>query len=208
MGYLIRGSFRGLPAAGQGRVAALGAVVDVGAGHGFRRLLPRRDRLLRGLRAHDDPDPNKLATAQTSVVYYSDGKTEIGRFQEINRTSSRSRRSRSRSARGRLGRGPHLLHEQGRRPPGIARAFWNDVHGGATQGGSTITQQYVKNYLPDPAAHAVSARSRRSSSRSRSTGSPTRTRSCRTTSTPSTSAAAPTASRRRARPTSATTSAS
>src|SRR3954467_13110890 len=28
---------------------------------------------------------------------------------------------------------------------GIARAAWNNVTGGSTQGGSTITQQYVKN---------------------------------------------------------------
>ena len=30
-------------------------------------------------------------------------------------------------------------------PTGIARAFWTNVRGGATQGGSTITQQYAKN---------------------------------------------------------------
>jgi membrane peptidoglycan carboxypeptidase len=33
---------------------------------------------------------------------------------------------------------------------GIVRAFVNDVEGGPTQGGSTITQQFVKNaYLTD-----------------------------------------------------------
>ncbi len=32
-------------------------------------------------------------------------------------------------------------------PRGIARALYNNLRGGATQGGSTITQQYVKNYF-------------------------------------------------------------
>ena len=34
-------------------------------------------------------------------------------------------------------------------PRGIARAFYNNLRGGPTQGGSTITQQYVKNYFLD-----------------------------------------------------------
>jgi penicillin-binding protein 1A len=38
-----------------------------------------------------------------------------------------------------------FFSHQGVDPIGIARAAWNDVRGGATQGGSTITQQYVKN---------------------------------------------------------------
>ena len=33
------------------------------------------------------PQPNQLALAQSSVVYFSDGKTPIGTFQEVNRTS-------------------------------------------------------------------------------------------------------------------------
>ncbi|HZC26937.1 MAG TPA: transglycosylase domain-containing protein, partial [Actinopolymorphaceae bacterium] len=39
--------------------------------------------------------------------------------------------------------------DNGVSPTGIARAAWNQLHGGATQGGSTITQQYVKNYYLD-----------------------------------------------------------
>ena len=33
----------------------------------------------------DVPEPNDLATAQTSVVYYDDGKDIIGRYAEVNR---------------------------------------------------------------------------------------------------------------------------
>jgi membrane peptidoglycan carboxypeptidase len=38
-----------------------------------------------------------------------------------------------------------FYHHDGINPAGIARAFYQDVKGGSTQGGSTITQQYVKN---------------------------------------------------------------
>ena len=45
-------------------------------------------------------------------------------------------------------RGQALLRAPRRRLPGIARAVWPDViSGGAAQGASTITQQFVKNAL-------------------------------------------------------------
>jgi membrane peptidoglycan carboxypeptidase len=90
------------------------------------------------------PQPNQLALAQTSVVYFSDGKTPIGTFQEVNRTSVP------------LSQVPVVVqHEvvsaedrsfytnKGIDPRGIARAFYHDIRGGAEQGGSTITQHYV-----------------------------------------------------------------
>lgn len=51
-----------------------------------------------------------------------------------------------------------FYRENGIDPQAVLRALLNDVNGGATQGGSTITQQLVKNYLinvvdrDDPAA--------------------------------------------------------
>lgn len=39
----------------------------------------------------------------------------------------------------------HFFSEPGVDPIAILRAFWNDVTGGPLQGGSTITQQYVKD---------------------------------------------------------------
>ncbi len=40
--------------------------------------------------------------------------------------------------------------DSGIAPTGIARAIWAAVTGGARQGGSTITQQYIKNALLSP----------------------------------------------------------
>ncbi|MFJ9964308.1 transglycosylase domain-containing protein [Streptomyces avermitilis] len=41
-------------------------------------------------------------------------------------------------------------------PKGIARAFFNMARGGQTQGGSTITQQYVKNAMLDDQSQTIS----------------------------------------------------
>ena len=41
----------------------------------------------------------------------------------------------------------NFYENSGISPTGIARAVWVGLRGGATQGGSTITQQYVKNYF-------------------------------------------------------------
>lgn len=96
----------------------------------------------------DIPEPNDLADAQASVIYYSDGKTEIDRISEINRESVKL------SKVPKAVREAHLAAEDrnfyqnsGISPTGIARAVWVGLRGGATQGGSTITQQYVKNYF-------------------------------------------------------------
>lgn len=92
------------------------------------------------------PKPNDMAVAQTTRVFYDDGKTEIGRIGEANRTSvPLDRISPSMQAailaaedRGYYGHG-------GFDPKGLARATWNNLTGGTTQGASTITQQYAKN---------------------------------------------------------------
>jgi penicillin-binding protein 1A len=49
-----------------------------------------------------------------------------------------------------------FYHHDGINPMGIARAFYQDAKGGATQGGSTITQQYVKNAFDLTRERAVS----------------------------------------------------
>lgn len=95
----------------------------------------------------DVPEPEDVALAQSSTVYFADGTTEMGSFAEVDRTiidattlpphvgqavvASEDRRFYSNS---------------GIDPIGLLRAIWNNVRGNPTQGGSTLTQQYVERY--------------------------------------------------------------
>jgi membrane peptidoglycan carboxypeptidase len=96
----------------------------------------------------DVPDINAVQNAQTTVVYYSDGKTEMARLGSDgqNRTNvsldqiSEPARNAVLAAENRS-----FYTDPGISFTGIVRAAWNNVSGGSTQGGSTITQQYVKN---------------------------------------------------------------
>ncbi len=95
------------------------------------------------------PDPNKLVTANASVVYWSDGKTELGRYGDVNRRSIPLDQVPDSLQKGVLAAEDRTFYENkgGVSPKGIGRAVWVKVRGGSTQGGSTITQQYVKNYF-------------------------------------------------------------
>jgi membrane peptidoglycan carboxypeptidase len=98
----------------------------------------------------DVPDPNKLVTAESSVVYWSDGKTELGRFvaSEGNRQSVPLSQVPEHVQRAVLAAEDRSFYQnKGVSPKGIGRAVWVKATGGSTQGGSTITQQYVKNYF-------------------------------------------------------------
>ena len=96
------------------------------------------------------PQPNEMATAQVSIVYYADGKTELDRLvvPEANRESVRI------AAVPKPVQEAHLAAEDrsfyannGVSPAGILRAVRSAVSGERQVGGSTITQQYVKNYF-------------------------------------------------------------
>ena len=92
------------------------------------------------------PKPNDLAVAQTTRVYYDDGKTEIGRIGEANRTSvTLDRISPEMQAAILAAEDRGYYSHGGFDPKGLLRATWNNVTGGTTQGASTITQQYAKN---------------------------------------------------------------
>ncbi len=92
------------------------------------------------------PDPSSVQNAQTTVVYYADGTTEMARLGDENRTNvsldqvSEPARNAILAAENR-----NFYSDPGISFTGIVRAAWNNVTGGSTQGGSTITQQYVKN---------------------------------------------------------------
>jgi|GEM_PF-298733 len=97
------------------------------------------------------PDPNQSALRQTTRVFYANGTEEIGRFGDVNRQAvpldkvPQSVRDAVLAAENR-----NFYHDNGVSPTGIVRALWVNLHGGQ-QGGSTITQQYVKNYYLTPA---------------------------------------------------------
>jgi membrane peptidoglycan carboxypeptidase len=93
----------------------------------------------------DIPDPNKDFQTQSSFVYYSDGKTEVGQYATQNRQiiplsdMPKNLQNAVVAAEDRT-----FWTNHGIDPKGIIRAAFNDARGGATQGASTITQQYVK----------------------------------------------------------------
>ncbi|MEV6285633.1 transglycosylase domain-containing protein [Kribbella sp. NPDC051770] len=91
------------------------------------------------------PDPNTKFEANTTIVTYADGRTEIGAFYEQNRRSLP------------LAQIPRHVQDAviaaedrsfwtngGVSLPGMARAAVAIARGKQLQGGSTITQQYVK----------------------------------------------------------------
>lgn len=92
------------------------------------------------------PTPNEFSTAQTTVVTYADGRTEIARVADANRTSIPLSDVPLVVQREVLAAEDRDFYEHGGfSASGIARAAWNNIIGGSTQGGSTITQQYAKN---------------------------------------------------------------
>jgi membrane peptidoglycan carboxypeptidase len=96
------------------------------------------------------PSIDALQGKQTTVVYYADGTTEMARLavDEGNRTNvtlaqiSKPAQDAVLAAENRS-----FYTDPGISFTGILRAVWNNVGGGSTQGGSTITQQYVKNAI-------------------------------------------------------------
>ncbi len=96
----------------------------------------------------DVPAPNEAAVAQASVVYYADGTTELDRIATVNRESISLDEVPAPVQKAFLAAEDRDFYDnQGISPKGIARAAWVAVRGGDQQGGSTITQQYVKNYF-------------------------------------------------------------
>lgn len=95
------------------------------------------------------PDTKATATAQSNTYLYSDGST-LARTGEFNRqavTLAQVPKSVQDAVLSAEDRG--FYHDAGIDPVGMLRAAWNMATGGATQSGSTITQQYVKNAYLD-----------------------------------------------------------
>src|SRR3954451_8394174 len=93
----------------------------------------------------DIPDPNKGFETQTSYVYYSDGKTVLGKFADQDRTSVDLSDVPTHVQDAVIAAEDHSFWtNKGIDSKGILRAAFNNARGGSTQGASTITQQYVR----------------------------------------------------------------
>ncbi|MFJ3977803.1 transglycosylase domain-containing protein [Streptomyces sp. NPDC090021] len=94
----------------------------------------------------DVPDPNKRAISQANTWLYRDG-TPIARTGEVNRTVVPLSRISLAAQQATLAAEHRSFYEDPAfSVTGMGRALLANLSGGATQGGSTITQQYVKNY--------------------------------------------------------------
>ncbi len=92
------------------------------------------------------PSPNEVATSEATIVYYADGKTEIGRLGDATRRSVALADVPLQVQHAVLAAEDRSFYDHGGiSPVGVGRAIWNNLTGGSTQGGSTITQQYAKN---------------------------------------------------------------
>lgn len=93
------------------------------------------------------PDANKLVTSNTSILYWGDGQKVLGTFSAQNRITvpldqvPKHVQDAVLAAENRT-----FWTDKGISPTGIVRAMWAYARGREIQGGSTITQQYVKNY--------------------------------------------------------------
>lgn len=112
------------------------AVITAGAGIGIAMV--------------STPDPNKAAQAQNNVFYWADGTQMVATGGSMNRqivpisSIPRSMRDAVIAA-----ENESFETDKGVDPMGVGRAVYNMATGGSTQGGSTITQQYVKNTYLD-----------------------------------------------------------
>lgn len=92
------------------------------------------------------PEPKDVQISQTSLIYYSDGKTVLARVGAANRTDvSINQVPKSMQYAVVAAENRSFFTDPGVSFKGIGRAVWADVHRGGVQGGSTITQQYAKN---------------------------------------------------------------
>ncbi|MBC2865875.1 transglycosylase domain-containing protein [Streptomyces mexicanus] len=105
----------------------------------------------------DVPDVAKTAIAQNNVYYWADGSEMVRTGGEINRQIlnysdiPREMRYAVISQENKT-----FETDSGIDVKGIARAVFNMARGGQTQGGSTITQQYVKNAMLDDQSQTIS----------------------------------------------------
>ncbi|MET8182634.1 transglycosylase domain-containing protein [Streptomyces sp. NPDC005336] len=131
---------------------------------GWRRLLPTwrlvlggfllivllvAGGLVTGYLLVDIPAANKAAIAQSNVFLYSDG-SQLAREGQVNRENVPLSQVPKRTQHAVLAAEDRDFYsESAINPEAMVRAAWNTATGKGKQSGSTITQQYVKNYYLD-----------------------------------------------------------
>ncbi|MDO4900665.1 transglycosylase domain-containing protein [Actinomyces sp.] len=102
------------------------------------------------------PEPSEFAQAQTTTVYYADGTTVMGEFAEVDREIIDATQLPEYVGNAVVASEDRTFYSNnGIDPKGIIRAFVNNLRGGALQGASTLTQQYIKNYYVDTTSSYV-----------------------------------------------------
>ncbi|MEU2515372.1 transglycosylase domain-containing protein [Streptomyces syringium] len=102
--------------------------------------------LIAGYLLVDIPPANKAAVAESNVFLYSDG-SQLARDGEVNRESvALTKVSKNVQHAVLAAEDRDFYSESAVNPEAMVRAAWNTVTGKGKQSGSTITQQYVKNY--------------------------------------------------------------
>ncbi|MDP4666700.1 MAG: penicillin-binding protein, partial [Candidatus Nanopelagicales bacterium] len=93
------------------------------------------------------PAPSEISVAQTSILYYDDGVTELGRLGEANRVSVNMEQIPLLTQQAILAAEDRDFYNHGGFSiRGISRAIFTNLIGASgAGGGSTITQQYAKN---------------------------------------------------------------
>ncbi|HKT05840.1 MAG TPA: transglycosylase domain-containing protein [Rugosimonospora sp.] len=94
------------------------------------------------------PLPADVALPESTTVYYSDGKTMMAKFGNQNRTFVALSQVSPWVPKAVVATEDNTFYtNSGISIRGILRAAWNNVKGGSTQGGSTITQQYARQVV-------------------------------------------------------------
>ncbi|UUZ61113.1 transglycosylase domain-containing protein [Nocardioides sp. B-3] len=92
------------------------------------------------------PEPNEAFKAQTTFVYYSGGKDELGTYYDDQNRQSIPLSEMPATMQDAVvaAENQSFWTDKGLDPKGILRAAFSNARGNAQQGASTITQQYVK----------------------------------------------------------------
>jgi len=100
-----------------------------------------------GYAVTDVPEPNKEAAGQTSTVYYDDGETVLGSFKTEDRKNVTIDKISTPMQQAAIAAEDNSFYEnRGISIKGLSRAVIGVATDNYAGGGSTITQQYVKNF--------------------------------------------------------------